>query len=77
MWIDYTLCVGNLARLAKGVSLDKPKHPYVIDPGHAGALARPMQQDQLLTRGMGGLFPAVMHRYECSTGIKEERNYGN
>ncbi|WP_376797425.1 class I SAM-dependent methyltransferase, partial [Thermogemmatispora sp.] len=30
---------------------------YVIDPENVGELARLMHQDQLLTRGMGGLFP--------------------
>ncbi|GER83714.1 hypothetical protein KTAU_23510 [Thermogemmatispora aurantia] len=32
-------------------------HTYVIDPENAGELARLMQQDRLLTEGMGGLFP--------------------
>jgi ubiquinone/menaquinone biosynthesis C-methylase UbiE len=33
------------------------KHTYIIDPENAGELARLMQQDRLLTEGMGGLFP--------------------
>jgi hypothetical protein len=36
----------------------RPKqNTYVIDPENAGELARLMHQDQMLTRGMGGLFP--------------------
>ncbi|WP_376796302.1 class I SAM-dependent methyltransferase [Thermogemmatispora sp.] len=35
----------------------EPDHTYVIDPENAGELARLMQQDRLLTEGMGGLFP--------------------
>ncbi len=33
------------------------RNTYVIDPEHAGELARLMQQDRVVTEGMGGLFP--------------------
>jgi ubiquinone/menaquinone biosynthesis C-methylase UbiE len=36
---------------------DTPGNTYVIDPEHAGELARLMQQDRLLTDAMGGLLP--------------------
>nr|BBH92308.1 hypothetical protein KTA_05070 [Thermogemmatispora argillosa] len=35
----------------------EPENTYVIDPENAGELARLMQQDRLLTEGMGGLLP--------------------
>uniref|UniRef100_UPI0035E46575 class I SAM-dependent methyltransferase n=1 Tax=Thermogemmatispora sp. TaxID=1968838 RepID=UPI0035E46575 len=37
--------------------MDEPRNTYVIDPENAGELARLMQQDRLLTEGMGGLLP--------------------
>jgi ubiquinone/menaquinone biosynthesis C-methylase UbiE len=35
----------------------EPENTYPIDPENAGELARLMQQDRLLTEGMGGLLP--------------------
>ncbi|GER83969.1 hypothetical protein KTAU_26060 [Thermogemmatispora aurantia] len=35
----------------------EPENSYPIDPENAGELARLMQQDRLLTEGMGGLLP--------------------
>ncbi|WP_297165257.1 class I SAM-dependent methyltransferase, partial [Thermogemmatispora sp.] len=37
--------------------LENSRSTYMIDSEHAGELARLMHQDQMLTRGMGGLFP--------------------
>jgi ubiquinone/menaquinone biosynthesis C-methylase UbiE len=37
--------------------MTEPDNTYVIDPEHAAELARLMQQDRLLTEGMGGLLP--------------------
>jgi ubiquinone/menaquinone biosynthesis C-methylase UbiE len=37
--------------------MTEPENTYVIDPEHAGELARLMQQDRLLTESSGGLFP--------------------
>jgi hypothetical protein len=35
----------------------EPENSYPIDPENAGELARLMQQDRLLTEGMGGCCP--------------------
>ncbi|MBE3564639.1 MAG: methyltransferase domain-containing protein [Thermogemmatispora sp.] len=41
----------------KNNTREEDQNSYVIDSENAGELARLMHQDQMLTRGMGGLFP--------------------